>query len=169
MPASPSKLDHFFISHAVASTLVVGGTVGAVFVLYCAGFLIAVVFGAGLGSPIALPLWLLFSFVVSCGAVATVIWPATLIGGWLADRLRLSVLWEIALVTALASAVSLSVAVAYCGGLAAGVECGSYWMAGLAIPLGAYWWSLRSTDWVLSTVGRAWRGLRSKAHSLPNS
>ena len=147
----------------------IGGTVGAVFVLYCAGLFLAVVFGLGLGSPIALPLWMLIAFVISCAMVTLVFWPATLIGGWLAEKLRLPILAEIALVSVLAIVATLGVVGAYRGDWTAGLELGASWVAGLSIPLGAYWWSLRSTDWVLSTLRRVWRGLRSKAHSLPNS
>ena len=143
----------FAVKHAVATGVVVGGVVAFTAASYFALLAWAVLAGESLGGPLAFPFMVLFALIASLVSVGFILLPATAVAEWIAARKRLRVASQIPIAIALAvvfivaAALVISVLREMSWGSAAAA---AGWMfALLLVPLGVYWWSMQSADWLL--------------------
>ena len=148
----------FALKHAVATAVVVAGIIGFTAASYFALLLWAALAGRGLGGPLALPFMLLGALLASVVAVLFILLPSTALTEWLGVKFRLRLLLQIPVAT------GVLIANVFAGSLLmAQLRNGSFsnalWAAAivsglLLIPLGAYWWSLQTADWLLRLATR---------------
>ena len=146
----------FAVKHAVATAVVVTGIVSFTAATYGALLLWAILAGLPLGGPLAFPFMVLFALVATVGVVLFVLLPSTVATEWLRHRLQFPLLVEIPMATLLmvALVLGLTSAIAWLSGsfvegatVAAAIGAGV-----LLVPLGAYWWALQSTGWVITVA-----------------
>jgi hypothetical protein len=163
----------FAVKHAVATAVVVGGIVAFTAASYFALLAWAVLVGDPLGGPLAFPFMVLFALFASVVSVGLILLPATALAEWVAVKKQLRMAFQIPIATALAGVQLLFAAlvISVLGGMpwssaaaAAGVI-----FALLLVPLGVYWWSMQSADWLLRAATRWWRpGKASAAAQNPS-
>lgn len=148
----------FAVKHAVAAAVVIAGITAFSAASYFALLVWAVLVGEPMGGPLAFPFMVLFAVVVSTISVGAALFPVTALTEWICRRRRLGWPWQIPIATAVMGAGLLMVAV-----VAAAVRGGSLGStlapAGIAFllllaPLGMYWWSVRSADWIVGVIVR---------------
>ena len=143
----------FAVKHALATGVVVGGVVAFTAASYFALLAWAVLAGQPLGGPLALPFMVLFALVASLGSVALILLPATAIAEWISVKKRLRVALQIPIATALAAVfvvlAALVIAVLREMSWGSAAAAAGVIFALLLVPLGVYWWSMQSADWLL--------------------
>lgn len=151
----------FALKHAVAAGVVVGGVTALSAASYFALLLLAVVADEGIGGPLAFPFMVLSGMAASVLAVGLVLMPTTALAEWITFRRRLHVVWQIPIAVALTGAAVLSTAaaVSVMRGVAPGTTAGAATVGfvSLLVPLGAYWWSMQSADWLIGRIKSAYQ------------
>jgi hypothetical protein len=155
----------FAAKHAVASAVVTAGIVTLTAVSYIALLAWAALTGGGLGGPLALPFLVLFAFVAAIAAAALILFPATALAEWICARREMGVGWQIPVSVACMAACVVAAA-GVMSALRGTSLHGTASAAGilfvvLLVPLGVYWWSMQSTDWLLRHGERWWRHFRA--------
>jgi hypothetical protein len=151
----------FAIKHAVASAVVVGGTMALTAASYFALFAWAVVAGEPLGGPLAFPFMVLASLLASVVAAVFILLPTTALTEWICLNrgFRLALQIPVATVCMGTYVFTASLAFALVRGvaLASAASAAAVLFGLLLVPLGAYWWSMQSADWVARAVNRWWQ------------
>jgi hypothetical protein len=150
----------FAVKHAVAAAIVITGIAGFTAALYFALFAAAVIFDQPIGSPVAGPLMVVFVVIASLISVVAILLPVTAFTEWISQRRGLRVWWQIPIATIVMWmwVLVLALATAALRGAPIGstaVAAGIAFLV-LLIPLGIYWWSMRSADWILGMM-TSWR------------
>lgn len=154
----------FALKHAIAASVVIAGIVAVTVASYFALLAWAVLMGQPLGGPLALPGMVLFALIAGIVAVGLVLLPATALAERITERKQVRAVFQIPIATALAGSfvvLTTSVITVARGtpwasaALAAGVI-----FAILLVPLGVYWWSMQSVDWLLRTATARRRRVR---------
>ena len=150
----------FAVKHAVAAGIVIAGIAGFTAASYFALLAWAVLMGEPLGGPLAFPFAVLFAVVASVVAIGAVLLPVTAFAEWICQRRGVRVWWQIPVATAVMGIWLLTMAVMTAALRAASVgstavPAGIVFLI-LLVPLGIYWWSMQSADWILRVVS-AWR------------
>lgn len=157
----------FAVKHAVATGVVVGGIVAFTAASYFALLAWAVLVGEPLGGPLAFPFMVLFALVASVVSVGLILLPATAVAERISVRRQLRVAFQIPIATALAGVFLLFAALVI--SVLRGVSWGSAAAAAgvmfalLLVPLGVYWWSMQSADWLLRAATRRVRAAKASA------
>jgi len=151
--------------HTLAASVVIVGAFAISIISYLGLLLWAIVTDAPLGGPLALPFMILLALLGSLLSIGFVLFPITLFSHWLcasilekptfvqipvATGLLIIELLVIALVCALTGdhEISTSLLLGFCAALI------------LLVPLGAYWWTLQITDWIIANLSLIWIRLR---------
>jgi len=154
----------FAIKHAVAGSVVIGGIVGLTAASYIALLAWAILAGGDLGGPLAFPFLVLFAVVASVVSVGLILLPTTALTEWICvtRNLRLALQIPIATVCLWTYLISAALVVALLRGtpLSSATFTASVVFVLLLAPLGAYWWSMQSADWLLGTVTKWWNSIR---------
>ena len=146
----------FIFRHAVASAVLIGGSVALFAALYFSLLLWAMLTGGGIGGPLAFPGMMLIAFAAATISVVGVLAPVTILSQVLRVRfLNVNRLAEIPIATLLASALVFA--------LVHGHPLALYVLVTELILLGAYWWTLQAADALAEGVERAWSWIRRKA------
>lgn len=170
MPVTRAELTAraagFTLRHAVASTVVIGGSLVFSVVGYFGVLSWAVLAGAPIREPLALPLFLVLVLLTSALLVPA-LFLATASTELLAARL-LGWPWpaQVPLSTAFLALVCLAASFALQGRGGESSALSPWSEAALAtafllVPLGAYFWTLRSTDWVFGGAASLLRRMRA--------
>ena len=144
----------FVVKHAVASAVVIAGTVLSSAVLYFSLLVWAIVADGGLGGPLALPGMMLTAFAGSAASVLFFV-PVTA----MAERLRRKVLRAGRIVEIPIAALTLAAFLTFVFARL-DFEVALVFAAIELVLLGAYWWSLQACDVLFGLGGRLWRALR---------
>jgi hypothetical protein len=157
----------FLLEHSVATAVTVATVAALVGAVYF-GLLIAAILGdGGIGSPLTLPIALVFAIVMMTVVAVVIFLPVTVITTWIRRRRDLHYLVEIpiaavllviyiflgATVVTLSNGSSLGTASLYAFGVA----------LALLPVLGLYWVCLQSTGWLLTGAERVVAFLRSSS------
>lgn len=145
MAVRPRAVGAHLFASAVVFVSVVAGTVG----VYLALFVLGVLTGAPLGSPIALPLWTLLAAGFSLFMLPANWIPATVIAArWSPHAIvRIPIAMGISLVLSLAAGTLLLDEELF--------DAGVWTLALFAwLPLGLYFWAHWSSDAILESVAR---------------
>jgi hypothetical protein len=151
----------FAIKHAVASAVVISVTMALTAASYIALFVWAVVAGEPLGGPLAFPFMVLSALLASVLAAVFVLLPTTVLTEWICRKRGFRVVLQIPIATVCMGiyVFTASLLVALLRGaapssaaLAAAIVFGL-----LLVPLGAYWWSMQSADWLSRQLTRWWQ------------
>jgi hypothetical protein len=152
--------------HALASVVVVGCAVGASIICYLGLLSWAVITGAPIGGPLALPLMMLLALLGSLASICLVLMPITALGHWLCTSARpRPVIVQIPMTTGLLIIELLIIALVsgligdYGMSTSLGLGFGAALI--LLVPLGAYWWTLQITDWLISMISTCWIRFRA--------
>jgi hypothetical protein len=151
----PLAVGSAVLGHLVAGVAVIACALGFTVVSFFAVFLWAIAVGEPLGGPLALPFMLFLALAGGFAAVAFNFLPATLISTRICRRLQLAWYFEIGVTTLVSALLALAAGVAlglYRDDVMSGVHMAAICELVLLLPLGAYWWSLRSTGWLISLV-----------------
>lgn len=150
----------FVLKHAVATGVVVAGIAAFTTVSYFALLAWAVLAGEPLGGPLAFPFMVLFALVASVVSVGAVLLPATAVTEWICVRNKLRLVFQIPMATGLVGLLLLlgAAGISVLGGMplgSAALAAGVVFVV-LLVPLGAYWWSLQSADWLVRMATSWW-------------
>lgn len=149
----------FSVKHMVAAGVVVGGVVALTAASYFALLAWAVLVGEPLGGPLAFPFMVLFALVASVVSVGLILLPATAVAEWIGVKKQLRVAFQIPIATALAGVfllfATLATAVLRETSWGSAAAAGGVMFALLLVPLGGYWCSMQSADWLLR-VATGW-------------
>lgn len=162
--ANRGSAIRFAVKHAVAATVVISGIVAFTAASYFALLAWAVIAGEGLGGPLAFPVMVLFALVASVVSVLLVLLPTTALTEWICVKRGVHRLWQIPVATLLLAGYVFSAAlvagVAWESSVHRAASLAGILFASLLVPLGAYWWSLQSTDWLIHSGTRVWKDVR---------
>lgn len=151
----------FVFKHAVATTAVWVGCAALIVVAYFALFVHALFPDGGLGSPLALPFFVLVAALFGIAVCVCICFPATVFAEALRRWRRWRLPWEIPLVVL--PLVSLVVLFAYLNRTRADPpQPDVFWSAfgaTLGVLLLAYWCALQSVELAFWLVGRVWRAV----------
>jgi hypothetical protein len=152
----------FAAKHAVAAAVVVGGITILTATSYFALLIWAALTGQPLGGPLAFPFLVLFALAASVVCVAVILLPTTALTEWMCLKRDLRVAIQIPLSVACLGAYvlvgALLMALLSEGSLAIATKNAAIVFVMLLVPLGAYWWSMQSTDWILGWALAWWSG-----------
>lgn len=156
--------------HAVAGAVVVTGMTVLTVASYLALLIWAALTGGAPGGPLALPLLIVLAIVAGIGVVGLILLPTTLLTEWMCVRHRLRIAVQIPLTVACLGlyvfAGALVLALVRRSSVAAASEAAGVIIVVLLIPLGAYWWSMQATDWIVGLAVTWWSGrLRTASRS----
>ena len=155
----------FVVKHAVAATVVVSGAVILTAASYFALLAWAVVAGGGLGGPLAFPFMVLFALLASTAAVLLVLLPTTALTEWICRKRQAHRLIQIPVATLVLAAYVLAATVVIAllakSSVGKATSLAAVTIGVLLVPLGAYWWSLQSTDWLIHVGIRLWGRIKS--------
>ena len=157
----------FAVKHAVAAGVVVAGVVAFSAASYFALLAWAVLVGEPLGGPLAFPFMVLFAVVASVVSVGAALLPVAALTEWICLRRQIRLPWQIPIVTAVMGTwlLMLALIAAAVRGAPVGstaVPTGIVFLV-LLVPLGMYWWSMKSADWILGVTMRWWTSRRRSA------
>jgi len=161
----------YAVKHAVAATVVVCSIVAFTVISYFGLLAWAVVAGAPIGGPLALPFMLILAVALSIIAALAVLWPVTTLSEVVCRRFgHWQTLIQIPMATFLlfVEVIAIEVLIALlrqqpgARGLVPGAIAGVI----LLVPLGIYWWSLQATNKILEMSGALWRWLRKRSSGL---
>jgi hypothetical protein len=137
--------------------------------LYIALLAWAALTGGGLGGPLALPFLVLFALVASIATAALILFPATALAEWICARREMALGWQIpiavACMAACVAAATMAMFLLRGTSLQSAAAAAGMLFVVLLIPLGVYWWSMQSTDWLLRHGERWWQHFRAAANS----
>jgi hypothetical protein len=144
----------FATKHAVAAIVVTAGIVGftsaGYFVLWLSSFLSS----EDTGGPFALPFFMVVALLGSLASVLFVLFPSTAVTEWICRKgqyrtftqIPVAVILMVGVVAGLSVLIAVELGVPASGLLQADtLACGV-----LLIPLCAYWWSIQSTERLVS-------------------
>ncbi|HBL29641.1 MAG TPA: hypothetical protein DD490_22635 [Acidobacteria bacterium] len=139
----------YAVKHAVAFSAVLSAVTGFVLVGYLGLLAWAVVAGAPLGGPLALPFLLVVAVLAGTAAALGVLGPVTAFGGFLRKKaFPRHALAEIPLTTLVMTGylilLGMVASVGFGGPAAAGFRYGLIGTVLLLVPLGVYWWALQA-------------------------
>lgn len=162
----------FAVKHAVAAGVVVANIMTFSATSYFALLAWSVLVGAPLGGPLAFPFMVLLAVVASVASVGGALFPVTALTEWICLRHQIRVPWQIPIATTAMGAWLLMLAVIAAAVRGTPIESTAV-PAGIAflvllVPLGMYWWSMQSADWILSVSTRWWSPRRGSASSGMN-
>lgn len=145
------SISNLILRHLIASVVSVAAPTLTLLIIYVVLFVIAIFTNSGLGSPIALPLWLIFIVLVSTFYTATLMFPSTLIAEGIASAFGK---WRHLTQIPISTVVLLTLVYAF--SLLARLHPDysrlniMHWadyplivFLVLAIPLGLYWWIMK--------------------------
>lgn len=165
-----SSKMRFAVKHAVGAAAVIVGITAFSAASYFALLAWAVLMGEPLGGPLAFPFMVLFAVVASIVCVGAALLPVTALTEWICRRWQLRLAWQIPIATAVMATGLLMFAMI--GATVRGESLNSAAvLAGIVFllllaPLGMYWWSMQSADWIVGATLRYWnRRRRSPAPS----
>jgi hypothetical protein len=162
----------FALRHAAATGILVGGVVAFAAASYFALLGWAMLVGEPLGGPFALPFMVLVGLIAGVSSTVLVFFPAAALAEWIGAKRNLSVAAQIPIATGLMGAFVLlaSVAVGLSRGLtlASAASIGGLIFVLLVVPLGVYWWAMRSSDWLVQSAIR-WRSAAGRTSPSPSS
>jgi hypothetical protein len=149
------------VKHGVATAIVVGGVVAFTAASYFALLAWAVLMNEPLGGPLAFPFMVLFALLTSVGSAVFVFFPTTAVTEWACVRCRVHLLLQIpiAAIVLIGYVFTAAIAIALVRGssVATTLRPAAVVSAVLLVPLGAYWWSLQSVEWLIHLGARALR------------
>jgi hypothetical protein len=142
------------MKHAVATAVVVCCIVALTVLSYLGLLAWAVIAGAPVGGPLALPFMLAAAVVLSAIAAVAVLWPVTAVSEVACRRAHCSLtVLQIPVATLLlffeVASAGLLVALLKGQPATSGITTGAIVGLILLLPLGIYWWSLQISDWLL--------------------
>jgi hypothetical protein len=159
----------FAVKHAIAAGVVITAMIALATASYVALLVWAVLVGEPLGGPLAFPFMILIAVVASVISVGAVLLPVTALTEWICVRRQIRLQWQIPIDTAvmgmwllMLAAIGAAVRGAPIGSTA--VPTGTVFLL-LLVPLGMYWWSMQSADWILRVATRWWSRRRSEPTS----
>ena len=148
----------FAVKHAVAAAVVISGIIAFTSLSYFALLVWAAIVGGGLGGPLAFPFMVLFALIGSVASVLFVLLPATALTEWICVKRRAHLLVQIPIATVLMAVCVLSAALVAATALESSVHRAASVAAAvfgaLLVPLGVYWWSLQSAEWLIHSATR---------------
>ena len=148
----------FATRHAVAAIVVTMGIVAFTSAGYLVLLLSSIMSNEDTGGPYALPFFIIFAVLVSFASVLLVLFPSTALTEWICRKrqyhlfaqLPVSVMVMVAVVAGLSALIALQRGASVSEVLPIdGLACGM-----LLIPLCAYWWSIQSTERLVSIGAR---------------
>ena len=138
----------FAVKHAVAAAVVISGIIALTSVSYFALLVWAAAF----------PFMVLFALFGSVASVLFVLLPATALTEWICVKRRAHLLVQIPVATVLMAVCVLSAALVAATALESSVHRAASVAAAvfgaLLVPLGVYWWSLQSAEWLIHSATR---------------
>ena len=138
----------FAVKHAVAAAVVISGIIALTSVSYFALLVWAAAF----------PFMVLFALFGSVASVLFVLLPATALTEWICVKRRAHLLVQIPIATVLMAVCVLSAALVAATALESSVHRAASVAAAvfgaLLVPLGVYWWSLQSAEWLIHSATR---------------
>ena len=156
------QVARFVTKHAVAGAVVVTGITAFTATCYVALLIWAALTGGAPGGPLALPFLIVLALVASIAAVGLILLPTTMLTESMCVKRRLRIALQIPLSVACLSAYVFSGALAITlirrTSVAAASTTAGIVIVVLLIPLGAYWWSMQATDWILGWAVAWWSG-----------
>jgi len=142
------KAVQFAVKHAVAAAVVISGIIALTSVSYFALLVWAAAF----------PFMVLFALFGSVASVLFVLLPATALTEWICVKRRAHLLVQIPIATVLMAVCVLSAALVAATALESSVHRAASVAAAvfgaLLVPLGVYWWSLQSAEWLIHSATR---------------
>ena len=149
------------VKHAVAATVVGASIIAVTAASYFALFAWAVMLGEPLGGPLAFPFMIVLAVAASTISIVAVLFPATVLTDWICAGRQIRLPWQIPIAAAVMGAWLLTLTMI--AGAARGDMVGSTAVSTgivfllLLVPLGLYWWSMQTADWILGATMR-WMG-----------
>lgn len=161
-------VSKFWLRHFVASVVSITIPIILVFVIYIGLVIVAIVTDSGLGSPVALPLWMLIAFVVSILYTTFLLFPSV----WIAEitarcfgkwRFMLEIFFStLALGLLIFAATFFLNSFIKPDGFDFVLNNPVYVLFALLIPLGIYWWTAKFVQLGFHLPGIIWRQMQSK-------
>lgn len=164
-----ASLFSFIGRHLLASLISVALPVVLVIITYLILFVVAVFTNSGLGSPVALPLWAIFTFVGSIVYTVILLFPAVALAETISQplgkwqhiaQIPLSTLFLALLVGGLVALIGI-VNQSHLS-LNQWLNCSFVAFLVLAIPLGIYWWTMKFTQTILFVITTAIKWIGQK-------
>lgn len=149
----------FYARHLLALCVVVAAPCVLFTILYFVLLLWAIVFGGGIGSPIAYPIGLMVIFIGAFGVGSMLFFPSTVFAEWIVKKRNLPVLAQIPITVGSVGMLCLLVsAIATANSSAPSLRSAFVGFATLfgilLLPLGLYWWTAQSGPLVLAVFRR---------------
>ena len=148
----------FATRHAVAAIVVTAGIVGFTGAGYLVLLLSSILSSGDTGGPFALPFFIIFALLGSLASVLFVLLPSTAVTEWICRKRRyhpiaqipVSVIFMVSVVAGLSVLIAMKRGVSMSDVLPVdAIVCGV-----LLIPHCAYWWSIQSTERLVSIGAR---------------
>ena len=156
----------FALKHAIAGAAVTAAIAAFSAASYFALLAWAVLAGEPLGGPLAFPFMVLASLIASVVSVCVVLLPVTAVTDWMCRKRRIRLPWQIPIATVLMGSwlVALLVATTVTRGtpIVASATFGGLAFLVLLLPLGLYWWTMQSADWIVGATVRWWERSSSR-------
>ena len=151
----------FVFKHAVATTVVWTGCAASIVATFFVLFVVAMFTNGGLGSPLALPFFVLVAALFGIATSVFVCFPATAFAELVRRSRRARLVWEVPLATlALGALVVLFACLNRA--LADRPWPDTFWavIGGIfAVLLAVYWCALQAVELAFWLLGRAWRAV----------
>jgi hypothetical protein len=149
----------FYARHLLALCVVVAAPCVLFTILYFVLLIWAIVFGGGIGSPIAYPIGLMVIFIAALGVGSMLFFPSTVFAEWIVKKRNLPVLAQIPITVGSLGTLCLLVSSIATANSAApslrGAFVGFATLFGiLLLPLGLYWWTAQSGPLALAIIRR---------------
>ncbi|MCW8129974.1 MAG: hypothetical protein KIS92_06430 [Planctomycetota bacterium] len=148
-------LLRFVLKHLCAFAALAAAMSLACGVLYFALLAFAILFGGGLGGPLALPFMMLSGGLAAVAGCCAAFFPATACAEFFRRRLALPWFCEMPLASVLSLFAALAIAQCFAAGTSTAAFVGhvfAWWLV-LAVPLGFYWWTTQAVDALLRVCG----------------
>ena len=160
----------YVLNHAIAAGVVTIAIAAFAAAVYFALLGLAMLFGEDLGGPLALPFMVLTAVIGIAASVWLVILPVTALTERICVKRGIRWLWQVPITTAAMGSWLLVLALAIAAIRdtpmdKAATVAGIVFLA-LLLPLGLYWWTMQSVDWIVGATARWWKGrkARGKGH-----
>jgi hypothetical protein len=162
----PAKgATRFLFKHGVATAVTVAAVSALIAAVYFALLIWAVLANGGIGSPLTLPIALVFAIVLMPVVALVIFLPVTVTATWIRGRRGFRVLFEIPIAAFLLVIYIFLVAMVVTLSNRGSLDIGSWYAFGVALALlpllGLYWVCLQSTGWLLTGAERVVAFLRN--------
>ena len=155
----------FLFKHGVATAVTVAAVSALIAAIYFALLIWAVLVDGGIGSPLTLPIALVFGIVLMTVVALVIFLPVTVTATWIRVRRGFHVLFEIPIAAFLLVINFVLVAMVVTLSNRGSLDIASWYTFGVAVALlpllGLYWVCLRSTGWLLAGAERVVAFLRN--------